>query len=59
MNVLATFISTQLIKAIESEFINHSPEIQAAIIHQIQNFLIEGTIWVENKLAISKKSTGE
>lgn len=57
MSLLSTFISTQLIKAVENEFINHSPEIQATIISEIQNFLAEGAAWVESKL--SKPSTGE
>jgi hypothetical protein len=59
MSLLSSFISTQLIKALENEFINHSPEIQATIISEIQAFLAEGAAWVESKLGNPKLFKGE
>jgi hypothetical protein len=60
MSLLSSFISNQLIKAIENEFVNHSPEIQATIISEIQAFLAEGAAWVESKISgKSETSTGE
>ncbi len=58
MSLLSTFISTQLINAIEHEFINHSPEIQAVIINEIQNFLAEGNSWLESKINTQKPTIG-
>ncbi len=50
MSLLSSFISKQLVNALENEFINHSPEIQATIISEIQEFLAEAAAWVESKL---------
>ncbi len=59
MSILSKFISTQLISAIENEFIHHAPEIQAVIISEIKHFLAEGYAWVEKKLATSPQLIGE
>lgn len=50
MSLLSTFISTQLIKALEHEFVNHAPEIQQVIIQELQDFLAQGAAWIENKV---------
>jgi hypothetical protein len=59
MSLLSTFISTQLIKAIEHEFMNHSQDIQKVIIEEVKNFLMEATQWVESKLDISISTESE
>ena len=50
MSLLSTFISTQLLKAIEHEFVNHEPEMQAVILNEVQAFVAEATAWIGNKL---------
>jgi hypothetical protein len=50
MSLLSNFISNQLIKAIEHEFINHSADIQDTIIKEMENFLSLGAEWVKNKI---------
>ena len=59
MSLISTFISTQLIKAIENEFLNHSPEIQAAIINEIQHFISQVSDWATKKLSSTSTPSGE
>lgn len=57
MNWLSTFITSQLIKALEDEFMNNSPAIQEIIVEEVKKFLAEGTAWVENKISDNKTTT--
>lgn len=50
MSLLSTFISTQLIKALEHEFVNHEPEMQALILNEVQAFVSEAVAWVQSKM---------
>lgn len=50
MSLLSTFISTQLLKAIEHEFVNHEPEMQAVILNEVQAFVAEAAAWIDNKI---------
>lgn len=50
MSLLSNFISTQLIQALEHEFVNHAPDVQSLIVTEIQNFLTQGAAWVESKI---------
>jgi hypothetical protein len=59
MSLLSAFISTQLMKAIENEFVNHSPEIQSIIISEIQNLIAEGTAWIDSKLNSNETKIGD
>ena len=50
MTILSTFMQTQLLKAIEAEFLAHEPEIQAVILHEVTLFSQKAAQWVNTKL---------
>ncbi len=51
MSLLSSFIRNQLLKAVEAEFADHLPEVQAVVVKEMQDFAAECTQWVEDKLA--------
>lgn len=50
MSLLSTFIQSQLLKAIENEFIEHAPDIQQAIIAEVEAFANDALEWVKSKI---------
>ena len=50
MSLLSSFVTTQLMAAIEHEFANHESEIQSAIISELQNFMGLCANWIESKV---------
>ena len=50
MSLLSSFISTQLLKAIEHEFVNHEPEMQTVILNEVQAFVADAAAWINSKL---------
>jgi len=57
MSLLSSFIQNHLIKAIEAEFVTHAPEIQQAIVGEVQAFANEALQWVESKLSPKPPAT--
>lgn len=56
MSILSSFVSTQLLKAIENEFVSHEPEMQAVILNETRVFVSEVMSWVQSKI---DNSSGE
>ena len=52
MSLLSNFIRTQLLKAVETEFAAHLPEVQALVIKEMEDFANECMQWVKDKLDI-------
>jgi len=50
MSLLSKFITSNLIKAIEEEFISHAPDMQQRIIEEVESFAHQAFDWVKNKL---------
>jgi hypothetical protein len=50
MSLLSSFVQNQLLKAIETEFAAHAPDIQEAIVAEVQAFANQALQWVESKL---------
>jgi hypothetical protein len=50
MSLLSSFIQNQLIKALESEFVTHSADIQEAFVGEVELFANEVLSWVKNKV---------
>lgn len=53
MSLLSSFIQNQLLKAIESEFVAHEPDIQSAIVSEVESFANQALQWVKNKTKIT------
>lgn len=56
MSLLSSFIQNQLLKAIESEFSAHAPEMQAVILNEMNLFANQSLAWVESKLHITPQA---
>lgn len=50
MNLLSSFLSSQLIPALESVFLSHEPEEQAAILEKVKLLVDHLGIWLGEKL---------
>lgn len=53
MSLLSSFVTNQLLKALESEFISHEPDIQNAFANEVQVFASTIMNWANNKLTTS------
>jgi len=54
MSLLSGFLTNQLLKALQDEFLKHEPEIQDKILEEI-NFLGEKCLeWVDEKMGIKR-----
>jgi hypothetical protein len=51
MSLLSSFLSTHLIPALESAFIAHEPEAQAALLAELSSLADQVSAWLESKLA--------
>jgi len=51
MSLLSSFIRNQLLKAVEKEFVDHAPDMQALIVKEIGEFASECVAWVESKVS--------
>lgn len=50
MSLISSFVTNQLLKALENEFVNHEQEIQDAIIAELALVADNVKNWVEQKL---------
>jgi len=50
MSLISSLIISNLIKAVEEEFLKHEPEMQDKIIEEMQNLISEAMSWVRGKL---------
>lgn len=50
MSLLTSFVREHLLKSLEEELKKHAPEIQQAVINEIQEFSNQALEWVKNKL---------
>lgn len=56
MSLLSTFLSNQLIPALETALIAHEPDVQAAILGEIQDFSSQLVGWLEGKIGLINAS---
>ena len=50
MSLLSSFLISHLIPALETAFIAHEPEMQAAILEEIKVLSEQVGVWIEGKL---------
>lgn len=58
MSLLSSFIQNQLLKAIEAELVNHAPDIQQAIVGEVEAFAKEALQWVQSKVSQQPPAAG-
>ena len=51
MSLLSSFLASHLIPALESAFIAHEPEAQAALLAEVKALTDSVGVWLESKLA--------
>lgn len=51
MSLLSSFITNQLLKSLEEEFVAHAPELQDAFLSELSEATKLITNWVEAKIA--------
>jgi len=51
MSLLSSFVISHLIPALESAFVAHEPEAQAALLAEIQDLSTQISGWLESKIA--------
>jgi hypothetical protein len=56
MSLLSSFVASHLIPALESAFIAHEPEMQAAFLSEVKALSDQVNVWLENKLEPKKGS---
>jgi len=56
MSLLSSFVTNQLVKALEAEFIAHEPDLKDAFVNEVNNFLSTVSLWVDSKLALKSTS---
>jgi len=54
MSLLSSFITNQLIKAFENEFLNHAPEMQQFFVKEVEQFGNTIINWVQDKIEDKK-----
>lgn len=54
MSLLSSFITNQLIKSLESEFIAHEPELKDAFVNEVSVAVADVVAWVNSKLSSSQ-----
>ena len=50
MGLISSLVVSNLIKAVEEEFLKHEPEMQDKIIEEMQSLISEAMSWVRDKL---------
>ena len=50
MSLISSFISNQLIKALENEFLNHAPDMQDFFIKEVEALGASVMGWVQEKV---------
>lgn len=51
MSLLSSFLSSQLIPALEKAFIEHEPDMQEAFLSEVKALSDQVAIWVDSKIA--------
>ena len=54
MSLLSSFITNQLIKSLESEFISHEPELKDAFVQEVTAAVADVVAWVNSKISTSQ-----
>jgi hypothetical protein len=54
MSLLSSFITNQLIKSLESEFISHEPELKDAFVQEVATAVADVVAWVNSKISTSQ-----
>ena len=50
MSLIASFITSQLLKALEAEFESHSDELKDAFVNEVETLATDVIEWVKNKV---------
>jgi len=59
MSLLSNFIRNNLVKALEEELINFSPELKALALREIKELGLEVVEWAESKLHLDLNGDGK
>ena len=59
MSLLSSFITNQLIKSIEDQFVAHEPEIQDAFVNEVAVAVNHVVSWVNDKLHAKQQKLEE
>jgi hypothetical protein len=51
MSLLSSFVTNELVKALEAEFIQHEPEMQNAFVDEVTAAVNSVVSWVNSKIA--------
>ena len=52
MSLLSSFVTNELIKALEAEFIKHEPELKDAFVDEVTAAVNSVVSWVNSKIAL-------
>lgn len=58
MSLLSLFLRSHLVPALESAFISHTPELQAALVNEVETLGNKLLDWVDTKIK-PKDNTGD
>lgn len=58
MSLLSSFITNQLIKSLEAEFIAHEPQMQEAFINELGVVVNKVVQWLNDKVDQKSKQSG-
>lgn len=56
MSLLSNFISTNLLNELEAAFIAHEPDLQLALLNEVQVFSAQLVQWIEKKITVNKST---
>jgi hypothetical protein len=54
MSLLSSFITNQLIKSLEHQFLAHEPELQEAFVNEVAEAVSDVVAWLNSKLSTSQ-----
>lgn len=55
MSLLSSFITNQLLKSLEAQFVAHEPDLQAAFVNEVAVAVNTVVSWVNDKLHASQQ----
>jgi hypothetical protein len=54
MSLISTFISNNILNILENAFIAHEPEMQSALLSEVQTFSSQLVTWIESKISVAQ-----
>lgn len=55
MSLLSSFITNQLLKSLEAQFVAHEPDLQEAFVNEVSDAVHTVVTWVNEKLEAKQK----